>query len=511
MATLASIPNNTNSSWYKDASLRKNMLAATVCYFGSFALGYDGSYLNTCQSLPSWQAYFNNPAGTRLGLFSASAYLPALVLLPFFSYSCDAIGRRYSAGIGALLVIAGAIVGALAKNEGMLIAGRVLVGTPGSLLVLGANLLLNEILHPRLRSIGGALFLTAYYTGSTVAAWTGYAVVQRTDMGDWNWRLVTLLQCLGPIIFLAGLIILVPESPRWLIAKGRREEAHKMLASHHANGSMDDPLVLKEIEEIEEAIEREKVNKQGFSAFLSTPGNRHRLLLIATVACGSQTNGVSLFSYYLAPVLKTIGVTSAAQQTAINGGLNIYNLFLALFGALTCEKFGRRPLWIYATAMMLVSYSILIALSATYEKTASAGMGYGVIVMIFLCFGAYDVAWTPLSFSYSTEILPYSLRSSGMGLFVWLQNITQVFNQFVNPVGLEAISWKYYWVFWAILVVLLTIIVWKFPETKGRTLEEVALIFDGADALGDTVVNESQLEKGDKTQSLEHVEYKESI
>lgn len=161
-------------------------------------------------------------------------------------------------------------------------------------------------------------------------------------------RLVTLLQALGPIIFLTGLVLFVPESPRWLIARGRRDEAHAMLAKHHANGSMDDPLVLKEIEEIEEAIEREKVNKQGFSAFLRTPGNRRRLLIICTVACGSQTNasstldqsqwrkaradpslfplsqGVSLFSYYLAPVLNTIGVTSAKQQTSINGGLNIF-------------------------------------------------------------------------------------------------------------------------------------------------------------------------------------------
>jgi len=69
----------------------------------------------------------------------------------------------------------------------MLIAGRILVGTPGSLLLLGANLLLNEILHPRLRSIGGALFLTAYYIGSSVAAWTGYAVVDEV-LGDWSWR-----------------------------------------------------------------------------------------------------------------------------------------------------------------------------------------------------------------------------------------------------------------------------------------------------------------------------------
>jgi len=112
-----------------------------------------------------------------------------------------------------------------------------------------------------------------------------------------------------------------------------------MLAKYHANGSMDDPFVLKEMEEIEEAIDREKINRQGFRSFLSTPGNRHRLLIICVVACGSQvsslralessygsllladfiaftqTNGVSLFSYYLTPVLNTIGVTAAKDQT----------------------------------------------------------------------------------------------------------------------------------------------------------------------------------------------------
>ncbi|GAA5954338.1 hypothetical protein JCM3765_004426 [Sporobolomyces pararoseus] len=506
METLKTLQNNTASKWYKDPSLRKNMLAATVCYFGSFALGYDGSYLNTCQSLPTWQRYFDYPTGTRLGLFSASAYLPSLILLPAFSIICDKLGRRIAAAIGAVLVIAGAIIGALAKNEGMLIAGRILVGTPGSLLVLGANLLLNEILHPRLRSIGGALFLTAYYTGSTVAAWVGYAVVGNDSLGDWSWRLVTLLQCLGPAIFLVGLVCFVPESPRYLLAAGRREDAHKVLAAHHSNNKYDDPLVLKEIEEIEEAIEREKNSKEGFLSFLRTPGNRHRLLIVVVVSCGSQSNGVSLFSYYLSPVLQTIGVTSARQQTAINGGLNIYNLGLALFGALSCERLGRRPLWIYATAGMLISYTCLIGLSAGYAKTQSAGLGYGVICFIFLAFGCYDIAWTPLSFSYTTEILPYSLRAPGMALFVFLQNVCQVLNQFINPVGLESSGWRYYFVFWALLIVLLGVIIWKFPETKGRSLEEVALIFD-KDALGGAVPTEAaELEKGGSKSSVEHVE-----
>ena len=125
----------------------------------AFALGYDGSYMNGLQSLPSWNAYFDNPAGNRLGIISASSYLPSLVLLPFYSLACDYFGRRPAAIVGSVGLVGGAILGALATNEGMLIAGRAIVGVFGSLIALATNLLCNEILHPRLRSVGAAFFL----------------------------------------------------------------------------------------------------------------------------------------------------------------------------------------------------------------------------------------------------------------------------------------------------------------------------------------------------------------
>ncbi|GAA5903818.1 uncharacterized protein JCM6883_001994 [Sporobolomyces salmoneus] len=95
-----------------------------------------------------------------------------------------------------------------------------------------------------------------------------------------------------------------------------------------------------------------------------------------------------------------------------------------------------------------------------------------------------------------------------MAFFVWLQYLTVTFNQFVNPVGLEAGGWRYYFLFWCILVVLLVIIVLAFPETKGRTLEEVALIFDGENALGDAAPVEPELEKSSSPakSNVEHVE-----
>lgn len=111
------------------------------------------------QSLPSWNEYFNYPEGNRLGIISASSYLPTLVLLPFYSLACDYFGRRPAAVFGAVLLVGGAILGALATNEAMLIAGRAVVGVAGSLVLLATNLLCNECLHPRLRAVGAGFFL----------------------------------------------------------------------------------------------------------------------------------------------------------------------------------------------------------------------------------------------------------------------------------------------------------------------------------------------------------------
>jgi hypothetical protein len=96
-------------------------------------------------------------------------------------------------------------------------------------------------------------------------------------------------------------------------------------------------------------------------SFFKTKGNRHRLLILATAATGSQGNGVAVFSYYLTPVLKLVGVTDAAQQTGINGGMQIWNLILAGLGASMVEKLGRRKIWLIGTLSFSFSFPFLLA------------------------------------------------------------------------------------------------------------------------------------------------------
>lgn len=166
-------------------------------------------------------------------------------------------------------------------------------------------------------------------------------------------------------------------------------------------------------------------------------------------------------------------------------------------GAFAAEKYGRRPLWLISASGMLVCFSIVTALSGVYAEQGDKAAGKAVIAMVskladqsfsdladlspqlFIFFGFYDIAFTPLSFAYPVEILPYKLRSRGLSITLTTIFGAGFFNQYVNPIALEKLHWKFYFVYVACLASFIVIIWFLFPETKGRTLEEIAEVFDG--------------------------------
>jgi MFS family permease len=102
--------------------------------------------------------------------------------------------------------------------------------------------------------------------------------------------------------------------------------------------------------------------------------------------------------------------------------------------------------------------------------------------MIFLFYGVAGFAWPGLTVSYCAEILPYNIRAKGLAVNLALTSASSVFNQYVNPIGLDHLQWRYYFVYIAILVVECFSIWFLFVETKGPTLEEIAELFDGEEA-----------------------------
>lgn len=145
------------------------------------------------------------------------------------------------------------------------------------------------------------MWLMNFYVGSTLAAWLCFGMINWTS--SWAWRLPTLVQALGTgavgIYIACGLMV---ESPRWLISVGKEDQALQTIAKMHANGDVEDDLVLYEMEEIKRGVEIDREASQGYLAFFKTPGNRRRLFVLMGIAASGQLCGVGLISYYISCV-----------------------------------------------------------------------------------------------------------------------------------------------------------------------------------------------------------------
>ena len=129
-----------------------------------------------------------------------------------------------------------------------------------------------------------------------------------TIQSDWSWRSVSLLQMFPSVISIT-LTWFVPESPRWLVAKGRDEEAFKIILNSHCGGDESDPLANFEMHEIQSTLERERAHSQGsWLELFRTRGNRWRTWVVTSVAFFSQATGTTLIGYYLVVVLSLIHI-----------------------------------------------------------------------------------------------------------------------------------------------------------------------------------------------------------
>ncbi|KAL4878232.1 general substrate transporter [Aspergillus karnatakaensis] len=493
-------------TWWKSPQLRRLNFCLLSLIFFSSSNGYDGSLVNGLQSLDSWMDFMNQPSGTWLGFINAIYAVGALVSIALAGWCSNRFGRKACVWIGIVLVLAGSILGAAAPNDTVFIVSRVLVGLSAGWTLNAPPLLINEMAYPSHRSITSALFMVGYYLGAVISSWVTFAT--RTYDSSWSWRLPSLLQMLLPLVAIPG-FIMTPESPRWLISNDRVEEARKILADLHTAGDQSSPLITYEVDEIQAAInaEREAESSSSYSDLVKTPGNRHRLLITVTLGIISQWAGNGVVSYYLALVLDTVGITETKDQLLISACLQIWNLIFGAIGATMVDRAGRRVLFMTSAGIMLTSYIIITGLSGAFDQTGSAPTGTAVIPFIFIFFAGYDIALTPMLTAYPCEIWPFALRSRGLSV-AWLSaNGALIFNTFVNPIALDAIGWRYYFVFVAILICYAVISYFFYPETKGYSLEHMAILFDGDDApnTADSKVDlpRSSEDDGDKDGSVQ--------
>ncbi|KAH3677268.1 hypothetical protein WICPIJ_008983, partial [Wickerhamomyces pijperi] len=207
---------------------------------------------------------------------------------------------------------------------------------------------------------------------------------------------------------------------------------------------------------------------------------------------------------YLNKVLNSIGITSDTEQLRINMWLMFYNFVICAIVCFTSNRFTRRQLFVTSTFSMLLTFIVWTVLSAFNQKRNfdDKPLASGVLAMIFLFYFAYNIGLNGLPFLYITEIMPYSHRTKGLTIYTFVMYIVLVFNGFVNPIAMDAIEWKYYIVYVCILAVEVVVVFLFFPETSGRTLEEVAEVFGDGKQSREAV----ELAIQEKRNSFDHVE-----
>jgi MFS family permease len=183
-----------------------------------------------------------------------------------------------------------------------------------------------------------------------------------------------------------------------------------------------------------------------------------------------------------------IGITDSNTQLTINLILSAVNVVSATGICFFVDYFGRRKLFLTSSCSMLVCYVASTIALARFNVSDSAGVkntnaANAVIVFMFLFYIAYNIGFSGMLVSYSSEILPYRLRAKGLTLMFFCVDLSLWFNQYVNPIALEKIGWKYYLVY-CIFLVFEIFIVWKYYiETKEIPLEEIVKKFDGDRAI----------------------------
>jgi len=465
-------------AWWRNPRLVLLNLIILLLLITSSTNGYDGSMMNGLQTLATWQTDFNFPTGGKLGLLNAIQNIGALAATPLAPYMTDGVGRRYSVLFGASIMIVGAIVQTAAQSVGMFIGARFCIGFGLTFAANAAPLLVSELAYPTQRGILTSCYNSLWYSGSIIAAWTTFGTFRLNN--SWGWRIPSALQGL-PSVLQIFLVWFVPESPRWLISKGRDEQALRTLAYYHARGDQQDALVQYEYREIKEAlaIDAEIAKTVGWTTLFKGVGNLKRMRIIIALAFFSQWSGNGLVSYYLNLVFRTVGITSELEQNLLNGILQIYNLAVALIASTLVDRVGRRLLFLTSNVGMLLFFTLQTICSAMYALHGNVAAGNAVIAFIFLYYGAYDIAYTPLIVTYTVEILPYNLRAKGFTVFNFAISLSLIFNQYVNPIALGNLGWKYY-IFYCVWLAFELVFMYFFViETKNKTLEETAAIFDG--------------------------------
>ncbi|KAL5357663.1 putative high-affinity hexose transporter [Aspergillus floccosus] len=458
------------------------LLVTLCCVFaslGSFLFGYDAGVISSTIEQSVFLNRFRDPSESAIGGIVASFNGGAIIGSIVVSYLSDPLGRRPVMFIGGILAMLGGALQAGAATIAMLIAGRVIAGLAVGLMSSTIPVYCSEVSPPRIRGFLASMQQWMIGLGIVVAQWVGYGCSLHT--GAFTWRFPLALQVVPALILSSGVLFL-PESPRWLIEQGRPDEGRHVLARLHLNRTHSNTaLIDAEFAQITASVadERRCAVRSWHQLLFTRPSWRRRVLLACGIQAFTQCSGTNILQNYNPRLYRSLGLRGSTPLMiqGIWGALaQFWNTVFMLF----VDRVGRRTLLIPSLIGMGATMAIEGALGQAYDDFRGAdadGAAVRAAIALFFVFSIFFTALGLISWIYPAEIFSTAIRARGSSLATatnWSLNL--VFAQ-CSPIAGSNIGFKYFYCFFAFNWVA-AILVWLFyPETAGKSLEEVERVF----------------------------------
>jgi SP family galactose:H+ symporter-like MFS transporter len=373
----------------------------------------------------------------------------------------DRIGRRATLVWAAGIFIVGSLLAPLSVNVSVLIVARAIIGIGIGFTSVTAPVYVSELAPPQSRGMLIGLYQFALTVGSALANLVGYWLAAQQ-----SWGLMFGIAVV-PTIFFLGVILTVPESPRWLFAHSRQPEAEAVLHSYTDALGAQQFLV-----DIEEGLKTPM--EQGWSALWS-PAVRGSLFIAVGLTVLQQVTGINTIIYYGPQIFELAGSASHASAIFATLLVAVVNVLATVVGIVLVDRIGRKPLLYAGVTGMTIA---LFALSYGFSHTAALGSSLGAVaiacLMVYIACFAFSlgaIAWILVA-----EVFPLRVRGRGVAagtLFSGIANfaVSLTFLSLINALG----SAGTFAIYGTLSIVTLVFVRFVVPETRGRNLESISL------------------------------------
>ncbi|NIF21194.1 sugar porter family MFS transporter [Candidatus Pantoea multigeneris] len=369
------------------------------------------------------------------------------------------LGRKKSLMAGAILFVIGSLWSSMAANPEMLITARVLLGLAVGIASYTAPLYLSEIAPENIRGSMISLYQLMITIGILVAFLSDTAF---SFTGNWRWMLGVIT--IPALLLLVGVIFL-PNSPRWLAAKGNFRDAQRVLDRLRDTSEQ----AKRELDEIRESL---KIKQTGWSLFTSNSNFRRAVFLGVLLQVMQQFTGMNVIMYYAPKIFEIAGFTNTTEQmwgTVIVGAVNMLSTFIAIG---LVDRWGRKPTLILGFLVMAAGMGVLG--SMLHVGIHSAGAQYFAIAMLLMFIIGFAMSAGPLIWVLCSEIQPLKGRDFGITVSTatnWIANmiVGATFLTLLNNLG----NANTFWLYGALNVLFILITLALIPETKSVSLEHI--------------------------------------